>query len=286
MNESCPHCNKIYVGLTILSRRVHRLKCKKKIAKISAGSASLSSKCDERSAEISCCSCIHCGYSFTSRDLHKLANHARWCLRNPRRQDEVDKIRMASCTAAVGPELLAKRAARIKELHARGYYDGVPEVALDTRIRRGKLLHTAEAKENIRKAALAATHQRVCKSSHDFTDKHGRTFKFDSSWEDHVARRLDELDVKWDRPAPVTYVINGKSHKYFPDFYLPDHDLYLDPKNSYCCEVQQPKLEAVSRLINLVIIKTVKGCKEYTPPPLATKKSRRTKGSLPAATAR
>lgn len=25
----------------------------------------------------------------------------------------------------------------------------------------------------------------------------------------------------------------GKIHRYFPDFYLPDYDVYLDPKNDY-----------------------------------------------------
>lgn len=118
----------------------------------------------------------------------------------------------------------------------------------------------------MRSAASKATHQRLTRKAHDFTDKRGRTFKFDSSWEDAVARRLDELDINWNRPPFVPYVLDGKSRKYFPDFYLPDHDIYLDPKNPYHCVAQKPKLEVVSKLIKLVILKSLKECKEYEPP--------------------
>ena len=54
----------------------------------------------------------------------------------------------------------------------------------------------------------------------------------DSSWELELAKRLDDLNIKWNRPDPLKWKdSNGLEHNYFPDFYLVDHNLYLDPKN-------------------------------------------------------
>jgi len=90
-----------------------------------------------------------------------------------------------------------------------------------------------------------------------------RLFKFDSSWEDAMAIRLDELNINWDRPKAIQYELDGKLRNYFPDFYLPDYDLYLDPKNPYCYEQQKAKLEIVSKMINLKIITSLIECKQF-----------------------
>lgn len=120
-------------------------------------------------------------------------------------------------------------------------------------------------RKHLSSKGLSATFQRVCKKSHPFTDKLGRTFVFDSTWEDALAVRLDILNVQWTRPEPVKYVTaDGKEHNYFPDFYLPDHNLYIDPKNSYVQTVQREKLEIVSKLLTLVILSTKKECQEFT----------------------
>lgn len=56
----------------------------------------------------------------------------------------------------------------------------------------------------------------------------------DSSYEFEVANQLNENKIKWERP---TYFIweddNGIKHRYYPDFYLPEYNVYLDPKNDY-----------------------------------------------------
>lgn len=54
---------------------------------------------------------------------------------------------------------------------------------------------------------------------------------FHSSWEVVVAKYLDENDICWTRKVEsFDYIFNGKIHQYFPDFYLPDLDLYLEVK--------------------------------------------------------
>jgi hypothetical protein len=72
----------------------------------------------------------------------------------------------------------------------------------------------------------------------------------ESSWEVQVAVLLDQKSIKWTRPGPITwYDSNGKSRLYFPDFYLPRYDLYLDPKNPYCMSIDADKLQYISKLI-------------------------------------
>lgn len=79
-------------------------------------------------------------------------------------------------------------------------------------------------------------------------------FKFDSNYEVKIAEFLDRMDIKWQQvTTPINYIDNkGKIRKYFPDFYLPAYNLYLDPKNKFCIQQQKEKLDKVSELITLV----------------------------------
>lgn len=57
--------------------------------------------------------------------------------------------------------------------------------------------------------------------------------KLDSSYELIVAEDLDKNSIKWERCGRFPYHINGELHYYTPDFYLPEYDIYLDPKNDF-----------------------------------------------------
>lgn len=74
----------------------------------------------------------------------------------------------------------------------------------------------------------------------------------DSSWEVQIATLLDESQIIWIRPDPIPWFdIQGKSHLYYPDFYLPTHNLYLDPKNAYCMEKDREKMCQVSQKVQI-----------------------------------
>ena len=163
------------------------------------------------------------------------------------------------------PEARAKAAASIAQAHQEGLYYKSRTKAVETRKRNGTLLHTSETKRKMSEKALASTHQRVCKSTHQYTDKHGRVFMFDSKWEDLVADRLDSLNIEWYRPAPIQYECNGKTRNYYPDFYLPAFELYLDPKNAYCERQQKEKLDIVKTKIQLLILRTAEECRMFRP---------------------
>lgn len=46
-----------------------------------------------------------------------------------------------------------------------------------------------------------------------------------------MAKQLDELDVKWTRNTKrFYYEYKGHNSYYIPDFYIIDHDFYLETK--------------------------------------------------------
>lgn len=69
----------------------------------------------------------------------------------------------------------------------------------------------------------------------------------ESSWERQCAEILDKHAIPWERPKQRFAWIDpkGASHHYYPDFYLPRHDVYLDPKNPWQLKKDEFKLAAV-----------------------------------------
>ena len=64
-----------------------------------------------------------------------------------------------------------------------------------------------------------------------------------SSYEHRVALELDAHGIRWELPKRMLYLDpNGKQRSYTPDFYLPEYDVYLDPKNDYLIENINPRL--------------------------------------------
>lgn len=45
---------------------------------------------------------------------------------------------------------------------------------------------------------------------------------------------------------------NNKVRRYYPDFYLPDYNVYLDPKNPYCLERDKEKLNYITNIVSLI----------------------------------
>ncbi|NJO59866.1 MAG: hypothetical protein HC836_16730 [Richelia sp. RM2_1_2] len=66
----------------------------------------------------------------------------------------------------------------------------------------------------------------------------------DSTYESILARELDANNIAWTRPSPLIYVdANEQQRRYYPDFYLIDYNVYLDPKNNYLAEKIKKKLK-------------------------------------------
>jgi hypothetical protein len=206
--------------------------------------------------------CEFCLLSFNGFSTSEKGNHVRWCKSNPKYSEYIKKAKDLHKYAT--DESRAKANEKIKIAHVRGSYVNSYKKGTETKLKNGTINHTEDTKIKLREIALASNHQRVCKSTHIFIDKRGREFKFDSSWEDALAIRLDFLNINWDRPQPITYILNGSPKKYFADFYLPDYNVYLDPKNKYVQKVQSEKINIVKELINLIIIPSKKECETFT----------------------
>lgn len=57
------------------------------------------------------------------------------------------------------------------------------------------------------------------------------------TWERNVALKLEELGIRWQKLKTnrdtLEYVMDGKTRRYTPDFYLPDYDVYLEIKGHW-----------------------------------------------------
>lgn len=97
-----------------------------------------------------------------------------------------------------------------------------------------------------RNAALNRTTPSVCKRTEPYLRLDGTIVNLDSSYERTLAKLFDEHKIKWIRPKPLIWIDKENiQHHYFPDFYLEDYDVYLDPKNDYCFKVQKEKIDYV-----------------------------------------
>lgn len=76
----------------------------------------------------------------------------------------------------------------------------------------------------------------------------------DSSWEVKIAQWLDENTIEWSRTKKLVFLwtdANGEKRRYYPDFYLPKYNLYLDSKNPFLQQKDKFKIEQVIRENNI-----------------------------------
>jgi hypothetical protein len=182
----------------------------------------------------------------------KISNsiHVRWCPENP---DILLNKKLHSERIKIGAS------ERVKKAHANGKYDNANYNTIGRR-------QTQETKDKLRKIALASPHRRLVKSTRIYKCKDGTDVLLDSSWEEALAKRLDELNITWIRPIqPIPWIDNsGVSHNYFPDFFLPVKNLYLDPKNPIAYTAQRAKIAIITKQLgNLIILRTLKECQEF-----------------------
>ena len=210
--------------------------------------------------------CKHCNNIFDTKDKPAgwMANHSRWCTDNPKRSQYT--IDSAKSRAGITKQSLIKRAAGIKNAWAAGKYNDMGSKQYATKIKNGTLNHTIESKEKISQAALKSKHRRLIRSVREYVKADGSKVMLDSSWEEALAKRLDELKIEWIRPElPIQYLTpDGKTHNYFPDFYLLKYDMFLDPKNPYALRVQKEKIDIIKSIMNnLIIIETLEECQSF-----------------------
>lgn len=78
----------------------------------------------------------------------------------------------------------------------------------------------------------------------------------DSSWELKCVKMLDRNNIKWDRTSKIFLTYhdkNGKERKYYPDFFLPDLNLFIEIKG-YWTDFSIYKMKAVQKEHNISIL--------------------------------
>lgn len=203
--------------------------------------------------------CPHCLKTIVCSVANK-ANHIRWCKKNPNQKqfaldasNRLKRLKLEgkiSCggwnrgKTAETDERIKKYASTRKSRYLSG--ELIPAW-------KGKH-HTEETKRKQRESALASTHQRITKKSISYRTKSNTIIKLDSSYERMVAEILDKNDIDWVRPGPLVWVDKSKTqHHYFPDFYIPSKNVFLDPKNDYCFIAQKEKIEILKKTYNNII---------------------------------
>lgn len=90
-----------------------------------------------------------------------------------------------------------------------------------------------------------------------FKRNHSRIYngiKLDSSWEESVATWFDKQNIKWIRPKFIWYVDErGCRTRYFPDFYLPELNVFIDTKNDYLISISSHKIAQISSQVKLIV---------------------------------
>lgn len=216
--------------------------------------------------------CPYCHISTLEMAHQKKANHIRWCSSNPKsfidRQNQSKGLKLAD--AARQKAILVRRetgrlnAAVVAKIEGKDFIVSEETRKKMSRVNKGKTL-TEETKQILREKALASNHRRLRRKMIEYKHKDGYVVKLDSTWEEILAVRLDELDINWIRPKPIKWKDNdGLLHNYFPDFYLVDYDVYLDPKNPMALYVQRNKVEALkSQYNNILIIESDIDCRNF-----------------------
>jgi hypothetical protein len=167
--------------------------------------------------------CQHCSKEFSTQ--RGTSRHARTCVKNPERV----KIEVwnKGKTKATTPAL-----AKASETLSRRYRDGL------------KLNFTQESRENL--SRLAKERNLGGYRPHPNKGVLYNGVWFDSKWEERVAKSLDEYQVRWLRPK-AGFVWTDSGNKYFPDFFLVDYNVYLDPKNDFLQKKDSLKIAEAQR---------------------------------------
>ena len=95
----------------------------------------------------------------------------------------------------------------------------------------------------------------------DYTCLDGSVVSMDSTWEVACAKRLDELGIRWIRnpSLKLKYITRGRrARNYIPDFYLPDHDIYIEVKG-YWTDAARHKMKDVQERnpVKIIILESL-----------------------------
>jgi hypothetical protein len=111
-------------------------------------------------------------------------------------------------------------------------------------------VHSIETKQKLSEIRVQALNHNAFYSKRT---QYGNSV-LDSTYELTVAQSLDENGIEWIRPKSLKWDDNGQIRRYIPDFYLPEYNVYLDPKNDYLIKKDQRKIALAAKYNNVRIL--------------------------------
>jgi hypothetical protein len=201
--------------------------------------------------------CSHCEKS--CKNINSWRNHQRLCKKNPDRQltsfernphlaQHVADIKKARGTTSNGA-LKAKQEGRKFEISEETREKLSTASKKQVWSEERKRQHSATMREVVINRPESYSSNNVCGRVKRHTYS-GTTLL--GSWELLVAECLDREEIKWTNEiSPIQYTWEGTDRLYFPDFYLPELDLYIEVKG-YKRDIDCAKWAAVPNLIILM----------------------------------
>lgn len=168
--------------------------------------------------------CEFCGK--LCKNTNSLVNHERFCSKNPNKRPSGFEIAKSN-GVIITPPFKGKSSSDEIIQNWKLKYEQNRKLGLH---KSNSHPHTKETKEKISKTM----------SEKELGGINSKRFSYEgenlqSSYELQVAIDLDANNIKWEKchkAFPYLDHNNVKRH-YIPDFYLPEYNVYLDPKNDY-----------------------------------------------------
>ena len=179
--------------------------------------------------------CQFCGKQ--CKNLNSLRQHEVRCKNNPNRIDIKYNLKNYNQLRKQGKIIVANTNQYTKAANM-----GLPKPKISDETRKKMAMvwlgktHSEESKQKISKSMQRVVRERP--ESYSASNVNGRVKKveyngqvFDSSWEVIVAKFLDENGYTWYKPNKgFEYFWEGAYHLYYPDFYVPSIDKYIEVK--------------------------------------------------------
>lgn len=169
------------------------------------------------------------------KNSNSLRNHERLCKNNPNRQ--IPKNNFIKYNQYRKENFVKGTNQYIK---ARKLGLPIPEVSYETKKKLSESRKNKLLSEEHKKRISEGMHKAVSKypESYSSCNINGRVkiyeyngVKLNGKWELEFAKYLDENKIVWERPkVGIEYIWNNNIHLYFPDFYLPEFDIYVEVK--------------------------------------------------------
>lgn len=160
------------------------------------------------------------------KNANSLRNHERMCKKNPERQVS-PFVKLNAERGAWNKGLTKETDERVRkygETCSKRIQCGIIPKSF-----KGKH-HTDAHKQRMRELAF----ERHLGGWHTSKTIKYKDKTLDSTYELEVAKSLDENSIEWTRPKYLIWQDDsGRKHRYYPDFYLPKYNVYLDPKNDF-----------------------------------------------------